>query len=147
MKSDKVTNSDWGGLIVLLVVAVLFWGYLIWFKSPTGLTKPADLEAEVMSGDTNYSVLAHLDFDSSLFAGKQYKGLKVYGQLPIKVELDGRSNPFKPLSSRSTILITEEAVEPSELPRREELIEEDKEILIEGDLEEAVEEGTGSPLE
>jgi len=94
MKSEKVSNKDWGFLIVLFVIVIALGGYLAWFHAPYKLINRslAISEQSQLSG----IAITRGGFDSDLFADSDYKNLKIHKGLPKHTYLQKRDNPFRP---------------------------------------------------
>ncbi|PIV10424.1 MAG: hypothetical protein COS49_00565 [Candidatus Portnoybacteria bacterium CG03_land_8_20_14_0_80_41_10] len=84
-------------VIVLITVSILYFGFL---RSPSDLAAPSDhlsVSPDVSGqGCLLEQIVEAINFDAGFLREDNFQALKIYGQWPVEIEKDRRSNPFSP---------------------------------------------------
>jgi len=92
-------------LIVLLtaIIAILYYAFRGGGTLPVSITPSGFLPTAPVSGEGQPAIsvqkqIESIKLDTSIFDTSLYKSLKIYGEIPIQVqvEVSGRDNPFLP---------------------------------------------------
>lgn len=86
-------------IILIAIAAILYYVFFGGGTLPAPVITPSGLLPAPLQPQPTVSIekqIESIKLDSSILDSSLFKSLKIYGEIPIKIESFGRDNPFSP---------------------------------------------------